>query len=144
MADYTKDDLDRMLTAARSRYENMKNKMEHSVKKGVAVAEITGGAFLGGAVRGYFDNPAIWGIPVDLAAGVALIGVGLFTDEAWGDDAINLGSGLTASFSTAMGAKMGAQLAGKKTTAGHDPYQLSAGAYPGNQSIADMMAAAHG
>jgi hypothetical protein len=141
---YTEDDVLRW----KHRVEKMQAAGERAMKKASAIAEVNGAAFAGGFVRGYFDNPAVMGIPADLLAGVALMGAGLFTDQDWGDHAVNMGSGLTASFSTAMGAQVGAKLksGGGVSAKGEDPRQLSSGYgnYSGNDAVAEMLRQAHG
>jgi hypothetical protein len=101
------------VSTMRARLERLKERSEHAMSVGIQTVEVAGASALAGYVNvkyGTGNELAIQGVPVDLAAGLALIG-GDFL-KLWGrhgEHACNLGAGFLAGY----GYRLGQSLATK-------------------------------
>lgn len=144
MSGYSREEIGKW----KGRFLRLEAGVEKSVRKASTLALTQGGAFTGGLVRGYFADPTVMGVPADLLVGAGLLAFGLFSDDGYSEHALNFGNGLTASFSSALGAQLGAKLKAKtsSTSSGYTPQgMLSPGSgYTPVSSIQDMLQHAHG
>lgn len=93
-----------------------KGSAEKLTGQAIRAAEVGGAAFGVGLLNGRFGAVDIMGIPLDLAAGVALHGAAALGLAGKYDEHIeNVGNGVLAAYATKLGAGMGAQM---RTSAG--------------------------
>jgi hypothetical protein len=123
-----------------ARMKTFREKNEQAIERGFQIVEVNGalfgwgfvnekwGALPHGADASALKEVTIAGVPVDLAAGAALLGVGLFGGLGkYGEHGINLGNGSVGAFASRMGAELGRKSVSTTATTAGAP-QMTAGA----------------
>lgn len=104
-----KDKAERALATVRT----VREKAARPLEIGISSAEIQGAAFLTGLYKGRSGNPQVAGVPVDLVAGLALIGVGIVMGGKTSDHLVNIGNGVSAAYTSQAGYGVGLDMAAK-------------------------------
>lgn len=116
-----------------ARMHNAAKRNEKAIEQGFAVLETNGGLFAWGWANERYGDPTdqgvkelrVLGMPADLAAGGALLGLSFFGGFGkYAEHGINLGNASTGAFSYRMGIEMARKSATTTKTAG----QFGAGA----------------
>jgi hypothetical protein len=124
-----------------TRMGNMRKRAEKGIGQAIAVAEVNGGLAGWGYANERWgeapkDDPTglrevkIMGIPADLTAGLALVGMSMFGGLGKYDEhGLNLGNASTGAFSYRLGAEAGRRAAAKaaQTTTQGAPPQMTTG-----------------
>jgi hypothetical protein len=118
-----------------ARMHNAAKRSEKAIEQGFAVLEVNGGLFAWGWANEKYGDPTdqgvkelrVLGMPADLAAGAALLGLAFFGGFGkYSEHGINLGNASTGAFSYRMGIEMARKSATTATTSGHG--RMTAGA----------------
>jgi hypothetical protein len=122
-----------------TRMANMRKRAEKGIGQAMAVAEVNGGLAAWGYANERWGDPPkddpsgyrevkVMGIPADLTAGLALIGMAMFGGLGKYDEhGLNLGNASTGAFSYRLGAEAGRRAAAKATTTSGEPAQMGTG-----------------
>src|SRR5579859_4045985 len=122
-----------------TRMKNFRVKAEKSIERGFAIVEVTGSLFAWGYANERWGKTAdpttalneitVAGVPADLGAGIALLGVSFFGGLGkYAEHGINIGSGSAGAFAYRMGADLGRKGARGATTTSGAPAQIGTGA----------------
>lgn len=129
-----------------SKLAGIQDTIRHITHRARGGLEVAAGAWLGGAVEGYSGGAKFLHVPVNLLAGFVALGLGNWPKLAgnFSDDLNNLGNGLIASYTSAVGYSYGKNVkATGKWFGGHSwtsPYELPGGAKTGAELSEAQMA----
>jgi hypothetical protein len=113
MANITEEHLHHMARrhhATMQKLDGIREKILGVSHKTFGVLETGFGAWLGGVVEGRFNGLALGPVPINLLGGIALIGLGysnIGAEKGYSEHFSNLGNGLLASYTSAMGYNFG-------------------------------------
>ena len=98
------------LHKAHAKIESMEGKLAAVAHHVLDNVEVAGGAWLGGAIEGYWDGKSLGPVPLNLLGGFALVALGTAVPkvpEKVKSHLANLGTGMIASYAAAVGYKVG-------------------------------------
>lgn len=117
------------LQALRKRVAGIREKAEEATEKVVATAEVGAAAFTMGVINGKTGGVEIVGVPLELGAGLGLVGLGLLGVAGKASDHLhNLGTGCLASYLTTVGRGVGLSMGTGKALPGTGTKQVTRGA----------------
>lgn len=130
------------LQSLKKRIGNIKEKAEEATEKVVATAEVGAAAFAMGVINGKTGGVEIVGVPLELGAGIGLVGLGMLGVAGKASDHLhNIGTGCLASYLSTVGRGVGLTMGtGGGKALGGGSKQVTKGASLSDEEIA--MAAA--
>lgn len=128
--------------ALKKRVAGIKEKAEEATEKVVATAEVGAAAFTVGVINGKTGGIEVMGVPMELGAGLGLVGLGMLGVAGKASDHLhNIGTGCLAAYLTTVGRGVGLSMGtGGKALGGGTTKQVTKGATLSDEEIA--MAAA--
>jgi hypothetical protein len=91
------------------KYDALRDKFAGMAERFVGTVEVAAGAWAGGAIEGRTDGGTVLKVPINLAAGAALLVAAHFdlATEKWSGHLNNLGNGFVGSYVAATGYRFG-------------------------------------